>query len=193
MPPLIFCGAVFGAASRFALLLGCIGAAVLLSSCGQSSPRAESRVYDSGEKAMVGPLTYNVVDSRILPRLGDNPATARLPQNRFYLVQVSITNAGNSDAAIPAMTLVDDKGQTWNELTDGSGVSNWLGIVRRVKPQQSVQGAVIFDAPAQHYRLRLTDDSEDAEIFIDMPLTFVHEQLEQSEMGVPGGTVPAKR
>lgn len=121
------------------------------------------------------PLTYDVVDSRILPRLGDDAATARFPQERFYLVQITISNAGKTDAPIPALALVDDDGKVYNELTDGSGVPDWLGLVRSVKAHDHVKGTIVFDAPARHYKLRLSEQFATPEISIDLPLTLTHE------------------
>lgn len=121
------------------------------------------------------PLTWNVVDSRILPRLGKDPVTARFPLERFYLIQITVLNAGNTDAPIPALALVDDSGKVYNELTDGSGVQDWLGLVRNVKAGDQVKGAILFDAPASHYRLRLSEQYASPEISIDLPLNLTPE------------------
>lgn len=124
------------------------------------------------------PLTWNVVDSRILPRLGDDTTTARFPQERFYLVQIAISNASQADASIPTLALVDDNGNVHNELTDGSGLADWLGLIRNVKAGEEVKGTILFDAPARHYRLRLTEAFATPEISIDLPLSFTHEPPE---------------
>ena len=42
---------------------------------------------------------------------------------------------------------------------------------------QTDQGNVVFDAPAKHYRLRLTDETDETEVAIDVPLSYVHEQM----------------
>jgi hypothetical protein len=124
------------------------------------------------------PLTYNVVDSRISPRLGEDPDTARFPQERFYLVQITVSNAGNTDDSIPALALVDDDGKIYNELTDGSGVPDWLGLLRSAKAHDQAKGTVLFDAPPRHYRLRLSEQFATPEISIDLPLNFTHEPLQ---------------
>src|SRR5271168_3718478 len=102
-----------------------------------------------------------------------------MPQNRFYVVQLSAFNSGSSDASIPAMTLIDDSGKTYEELTDGTGVPRWLGVLRHVAANQTETGAILFDAPANHYKLRLTDDTDADDIFVDLPLTFVNEQMKK--------------
>jgi len=142
-----------------------------------SSSKKESTIYAAGEKASVGPLTYSITDTEMTQTLGDDPATARNAQERFYLVKVTVSNSSSSDQPIPAMTLVDDQGHSIAELADGANVPNWLGIVRKVGPTQTEQGFVVFDAPTKHYRLRLNDPFDEKEISIDVPLDFVHEQL----------------
>jgi hypothetical protein len=110
-----------------------------------------------------------------LPRLGDDAATARFPEERFYLVQLTIANASKTDAPIPALALVDDDGKVYNELTDGSDVPDWLGLVRSVKAHNQAKGTIVFDAPARHYRLRLSEQFSTPEISIDLPLNLIHE------------------
>ena len=134
-------------------------------------------IYAAGDKATVGPLVYNVTDTEVTQQLGDDPAKERTPQDRFFLVKVSVSNSSADDQPIPAMTLVDDAGHSYTELADGTGVPNWLGVVREVRPTQTEQGVVLFDAPTKHYRLRLNDPLDENEIAIDVPLSFVHEQL----------------
>lgn len=160
-----------------------------------NSPKRQSASYAAGEKATVGPLTYSVIDTELLPRLGDDPATARTPVNRFYLVRIAVSNASSSDVPIPGFALVDDSGKTYAELADGSQVPNWLGVVRRAAGSQTEQGTVVFDAPAQHYRLRLTDETDEKEVSIDIPLNFLHEQMKNLQTPLnpaPGARTPAK-
>jgi hypothetical protein len=144
--------------------------------CARDSQK-KATLVPAGEKATVGSLVYSVVDTEIVPQLGENPASARTPQNRFYLVKVSVSNAGTEEAPVPAMTLVDDAGQTYTELADGANVPKWLGVIRKVGAAETEEGNVIFDAPAKHYRLKLTDDLEKDDVSVDIPLNFVHEQM----------------
>jgi hypothetical protein len=153
---------------------------LVLAAC-SGTVKKEGGLYGAGEKATVGPLVYNVVDSQITPSLGDDPANLRTPQNRFVIVEVSVSNSSNQDVSIPAMTLVDDSGQTFPELADGRGVNKWLGVIRKVAPAETEEGNVLFDAPARHYRLRLTGEGE-PEISIDLPLNFVHEQIKTTDV-----------
>ncbi|HWD99694.1 MAG TPA: DUF4352 domain-containing protein [Bryobacteraceae bacterium] len=154
-------------------LIPALAAGVLwLGGCGLPPPAEESRVYRAGDAVTIGTLTYNVLDTRILRQLGDNPDTARFPNERFYVARISIQNSGSSDEPVPAIALVSDEGQVYNELTDGSGLPEWLGIVRTAKRGQPLEGAVLFDAPATHYRLRLTEEYATPELSIDLPLRF---------------------
>jgi hypothetical protein len=162
---------------RSALVCISLFAATLTGCSGISSSNNKPVIFAAGDKATVGHLVYSVTDTEMAQQLGDDPATARTPQNRFFLVKVSISNSGSEEQPIPAMTLVDDAGQNYAELADGTNVTNWLGVVRRVGAAQTEQGVVLFDAPTKHYRLRLNDPFDEKEIAIDVPLDFAHEQL----------------
>jgi len=150
---------------------------IALAACSTPKPAREVKIFSAGEKAFVDRLTYNVVDAEVEPHLGDE-ASPRTPEHRFYLVQVSVSNSGNTEATIPSLALVDDSGKQYPELTDGAGVQQWLGVVRKVGGGQTDQGYAAFDAPAGHYKLKLTDDTSDSDVYVDIPLNFVHEHTE---------------
>jgi len=150
---------------------------ITLAGCSSPKPAREVKTFSAGEKAFVDRLTYNLIDTEIESHLGDE-ASPRTPEHRFYLVQVSVSNSGNSEATIPSMALVDDSGKQYPELTDGAGVQQWLGVVRKVGAGQTEQGYAAFDAPAGHYKLKITDDTNDSDVYVDIPLSFVHEHTE---------------
>jgi hypothetical protein len=133
----------------------------------------------AGEKATIGHLSYNVIDSQILQQMGDE-ANPRVPHDRFILVQVAVSNSSNVDNPIPAVELVSDDGRTYDELPDGTGVTNWLGVVRHVGPGQTARGEMAFDAPAAHYKLKFSDESADTNILADLPLSYSHEKIDNS-------------
>jgi hypothetical protein len=160
-----------------------IVAVLALAGCSNSAAvdpsKIEARTVPAGEKAEVGHLTYAIVDSQIVPQLGDmsNP---RVPKDRFILLQIAVTNSSNVDNPIPAVELVGDDGKSYSELSDGSGVNNWLGVVRHVEPGQTERGEIAFDAPAAHYKVKFTDESMNNEIMADLPLSFAHEALDDA-------------
>jgi hypothetical protein len=170
--------------SALILISGFTLLSLTLAGCSRSS-KNQPVIFAAGDKATVGPLVFSVTDTERTQALGDDPNTARTAQNRFYLVKVSVLNSGGEDQPIPAMTLVDDQGQSYPELADGTNVPNWLGVVRKVGPAQTEQGIVVFDAPTKHYRLRLTDPFDEKEISIDIPLDFAHEQSLQGAAPPP--------
>lgn len=133
----------------------------------------------AGEKAVVGHLTYAIVDSQILPQLGDS-SNPRIPKDRFVVLQIAVTNSSNVDNPIPAVELVGDDGKSYSELSDGAGINNWLGTVRHVEPGQTERGEVAFDAPAAHYKVKFTDESMNNEIMADLPLSYAHENLDEA-------------
>lgn len=137
------------------LVTGCL----LSLGCSSQKNLTDSRVFRMGERVEVGSLIYTVMDTEWHDQLGEGPS-ARLPQNRFLLIRLSVTNSGVSDSAVPAMSLVDARGQSFTELTDGQGVTEWMGFLRTVKPAQTERGRVLFDVPTGAYRLRVANDAE---------------------------------
>jgi Domain of unknown function (DUF4352) len=145
-------------------------AALLLSGCKPQSP--PKSVYPMGERAIDGPIVYNVVQTVWKTELGDVLNT-RTPQNRFLLITLSATNSGGQEVALPFFTLEGPGGKEIKELENGDGVENWFGLLRTLKPAETHQGVLLFDAPLTSYRLRLTDGGEPGSekyVWVEIPL-----------------------
>jgi hypothetical protein len=155
-------------------------AALILSACG--SRPSQVRTYSMGEKVEIGHLIYTVFETRWLPQIGEGTA-ARIPENRFFLVRVNATNSGSAQTTVPNFTIEDDAGNSFSELTNGTGVPQWIGFLREVRPAESAQGNVVFDAPPRHYKLRVSDESTERSALVDIPLSF---GSETPEVPVPG-------
>ncbi len=166
--------------TRLIPLLAAVCAIAALGGCSRRS--AKIPAYSMGERVQVGHLIYTVFESQWLVQIGEGLG-ARVPQNRFFLVRLSVADSGSGELPIPAMTVEDDNGNTYTELTNGEGVPQWMGFLRQVKPAEAVQGNVVFDAPPRHYKLRVQDENEDKSAVIDIPLTF---NAEMPEAPVPG-------
>jgi len=41
--------------------------------------------------------------------------------------------------------------------TGGEGIDNWFGLLRTIRPKETEQGQILFDAPLASYRLQVTD------------------------------------
>ena len=108
-----------------------------------------------------------------------------MPQNRFFLVRLSAMNGGTSDARIPNITLEDDKGQKYEELSDGEGAPQWIGFLRSARPSDSVQGNILFDVPPGHYKATVFDEDRSHTATIDIPLSFGAETPEIVSPGDP--------
>jgi len=149
-----------------------------------------------GERVQVGPLIYNVLHAEWRTQLGEGPE-ARAPKNRFLLVQLTITNSGGAETSIPPITLEDERGGAYPEEPDGTGMTNWLGVLRKLTPAQTDQGRIVFDAPAGAYRLRVTDDNpelgREKAALIDIPLQLEPEPEPQIIRDLPAATPPAPR
>ena len=139
-------------------------------------------MYRMGERVPVGHLVYNVFETQSLTHLGMD-ADQRVPQNRFLLVRISIVNGGASEMIAPNLTLEDDKGNSFPELSNGEGVPQWIGYLRQIKPADVAQGNLVFDAPPGAYKLRVLDESGEKAALVDIPLSF---GSEAPEVPVPG-------
>ena len=115
--------------------------------------------YPMGERVTIGPLTYNVVEAVWRSQLGD-AFKVRVPEQRFFLLTISVTNGGGKEISVPLLTLQDQKGQNFLESSDGEGVTEWFGLLRNLAPAQTQQGRILFDVPLTSYRLRLTDGND---------------------------------
>jgi len=142
-----------------------------LSGCAtqQNSSRTN---YSMGERVVLGPLTYDVIETVWRNQLGD-ALNLRIPDQRFLLISVSVSNSGGSPVSVPLLTLENQNGQSFRELENGEGVDNWFGILRTIDPAQTQQGRTLFDVPLSSYRLRLTDGAEsgyEKYAWVDIPL-----------------------
>lgn len=160
---------------RRAIVCPAVLAVLFLSSC--SKEKFPVRTSPMGEKVVLGSLIYNAFETRWLTQFGEEP-TPRLPQNRFFLIRVNITNSSGSNALAPALSIVDDNGNTYEELSNGEGAPQWIGYLREIRPAESAQGNLVFDAPPRHYKLRVADETGERVAFIDIPLSFTAESPE---------------
>src|SRR5262249_36878231 len=103
--------------------------------------------------------------------------------NRYFLIRMSAVNGGGSDLAVPSLSIEDDNGKSYPELTDGTSVPQYIGYLRKVKPAESVQGHALFDAPPRHYKLRIQDEDSERSALIDIPLSFTSESPEVPQVG----------
>ena len=108
--------------------LAALATLVLLSACGGKGLN-EGKPFQMGERVSVGPVTYVVLNSEWKTQLGDGLET-RTPTNRFLLLHVTITNGSGGDLNIPLMQVLDAKGQEYGEVQEGTGIPNWLGLLR---------------------------------------------------------------
>jgi hypothetical protein len=167
------------------MLLAGVVAALCGTGCAPN-PEKLVRTYRMGDRIEIGKLIYNVYDSQWHTQLGEGP-TARVPQHRFFLVRFSVTNSGGSEIIPPSFTVTDSGGKTYQELSDGNQVPQWAGYLRPIKPADTVQGNAVFDCPAGNYKVRITDESEQATALVEIPLTFGAETPE-----IPSPEIPQK-
>jgi hypothetical protein len=147
---------------------------LILSSC--TFKKKDVRTVQLGEKAEIGPFVYQAIETHWPVSLGDRNA-----KDRFFTIQMNIVNSGSAETTIPSFEVVDDQGNSYPELTDGTGVEKWLGLSRKIGVAQSEQGNIVFDVPPKHYRLRIADENDNF-IFIDIPLNLTSEEPAQKKL-----------
>ena len=167
----------------------CVVIAVAVS-CSSPANQKVVRNYNLGERVQVGPLIYTVFETKWLTQIGNVVGTARVPTNRFFLVRINIVNSGSQEASAPPLSITDDSGQTLAELSNGEGIPQWAGYLRSIKPANSLQGYIVFDAPPRHYKLNLNEELDENKVMVDIPLNFVQEAPEIS-LPIPAPGQPA--
>ncbi len=184
---------VSAACSRVAVAV-VAAAGLFLTSCSQS-PTSQSRLFRMGERVQVGPLIYNILDTEWKTQLGEG-AEARAAKNRFLLIQLSVTNSGAKESYIPSLTLEDARGTTFREDNGGGSIDNWLGLLRKAAPAETIQGRVLFDVPTGAYHLRVSDDAEpghEVSALVDIPLRIEPEPAPSGLKEAPEAAPAPKR
>jgi hypothetical protein len=162
---------------RFTLLLAAVAAALFLSACSRGESSDPVRTYSMGERIDLGHIVYTVFETQWMTQLGERD-NVRVPQHRYFLIRMSAVNGAGGDLIVPNVSIEDDSGNTYTELSDGDGVPQWIGFLRQVRPAEAAQGNVLFDAPPRHYKVRLMDEIGDHKALVDIPLSFTAETPE---------------
>lgn len=146
---------------------GCLALTVLGSQMACVRP-APVNVYRMGEKVQAGQLIYDVFETKWQAQIGE-----RTPAHRFMLMHLTVVNSGAEPVSVPSFKLVDESGRTYTESIEGEGVPLWLGMIRRVKPADTLEGNAVFDVEPKSYKLKLDDGSESGMVvMVDLPLQF---------------------
>jgi hypothetical protein len=155
-----------------------LGAALALQpACIKTAPPLN--VFHIGDKVQTGSLAYTVLEAKWRAQIGEGPL-ARVPEHRFLVIHLTVTNSGARDLDVPALTITDQAGQTDPESMDGRAVPYWIGMIRKVKPANTLDGAIVFDVEPKSYKLKLDDGSGAAMAMVELPL-----QFETGEPAIP--------
>jgi len=94
--------------------VACVAFLLFMFAAGCSSGTSGSRpaVFSMGEPVQVGPLIFTILDAEWHDQLGE-PPNVRTPQQRFLSIRISVTNSGVATSGIPALSLVDSRGTTY--------------------------------------------------------------------------------
>jgi hypothetical protein len=140
------------------MAIGLASLALGLGGCSKSAKTVVTE-HKMGERVRVGALVYTVFESEWLNQLTDGNKE-RLPQNRFLVLRVSFTNSGGAPATVPGLLLQDSKGETFAESTDGTGVRDWLPVLRKLEPAETKEGHILFEAPPGAYQLLVREETD---------------------------------
>jgi hypothetical protein len=161
--------------------------ALAVSLAGCRNVGATRTEYQMGDKIPAGPLTYNVVEKVWRSQLGEN-FQVRMPENRFLLVTIAVTNGSSREVSVPLLQLEGTDGKVYKEIETGEGVDNWFGIFRTLVPSQTQQGRILFDVPLGSYRLRLSDGDSASGHYTYVPIP-----LQMDDDPPPTSPVPEKQ
>ncbi len=154
-----------------------MGALVLLPSLALTGCRSGAReepLYRMGELVVVGPLRYTIFDTEWKTQIGEGPE-AHFPKNRYLIIHLSVTNSGGSLMEVPTMEIETADGISATEVGEPVGLPGWMGILRQLRPADTLQGKVIFDIPMAACRLRVgasADAVNDKTALIDIPIQY---------------------
>jgi hypothetical protein len=165
--------------------------ALLLFACSSAIKTPPPEAKQVGDQVTLGNLSYTVFGRQWRTEFGSG-IDARVPKNRFYLIRMSVTNRGSSEAIVPQTELVDDSGQSYAEVNNGDGAPDWLGSVRQLSAKQTTQGNLLFDVPPKHYRLRIVAEEGQPEALVDLPLSFESDS-EAPDVTTPLDRIPSKK
>ena len=122
--------------------------------CRRSNDNSLIGTYRMGDPVQAGPLNYQIIESDWRPELNGG----KTPKDRYLVLRAVIKNTGSSEVGVPGFELLDAKGTTYSELTEGlEEFPNWLGLIRRIRPGGSLTGFAVFDAPVGPYKLVVSD------------------------------------
>jgi hypothetical protein len=146
--------------------------ALALSGCQRSAP--PERVGAMGAPLAVGQLTYTAVETEWRDSI-ESSKGPRIPKNRFLLINVTVLNASSEQKAAPLLQVVDAKGEVHPEISEGDGVTDWMGYLRLLQPRESRSGRLLFDVPQGACKLRVSsggDPETEQTALIELPLQF---------------------
>lgn len=143
--------------SRLAAVLCCV---LMMEGCAITGGAPE-KVYPPGATVDVGNLSYSISNPVWSDSLqGDRGP--RVPTHRFLTLTVSASNKSSDPVTMPLLTLIDGSGQQYLELDNGEGLSNWLGLFRKIAAQGTEGGEILFDVPGGKgpYKLRVSSGGD---------------------------------
>lgn len=161
-----------------------LAAGLLLAGCGGSG--ASTVNAKLGEAIALGGIEHTILGAEWRTSIGQG-TESRVPSQQFLVLKLAVANKDSATAEIASLRLVAANGQEYEELADGSGLPDWLGLVRSLSPRESRQGTVLFDAPRAVYTLKLTEHTIDGD---DANVALVEIPIRMEDSAIPGAADP---
>jgi hypothetical protein len=157
--------------ARFSLPV--LAAALLVEAgCRGEKPAPPVLTYRIGDRVQVDPLVYTIISSEWRAQTGAGEQM-RVPSKRFLLIHLSVTSGGVDAISVPQVSLIDEGGQTYGEFTGGADIPTLWGLVRNVRPADTLEGHVLFDVDPKSYKLRVEGGpSSNEAALVEIPLRF---------------------
>lgn len=159
-----------------------------MAGCGGKTANAKID-YEIGERVSLGNVTYTILETGWKAELGEMPKV-RYPESRFLVIRLAVTNGTGNEVSLPLFKLETSAGKQVSETNNGEGIQEWLGLLRRVQPAETVTGRIAFDVPIGPTKLRVVgplDPSQNDEKYalIHIPLNLDSDPI----LGVPTSTI----
>jgi len=147
-----------------------IAAVLLTAACAGRS--GQPKLHQMGESVQLNNLIYTVQEVEWVTELATHSGS-KVPRGRFAVIRVNVNNTSGQTISVPLLALESEGGDSFPELTQIDGSSDWLGLLRMLDPGESIQGNIVFDVSPGTYRLRLGsggDPATETSALVQIPL-----------------------
>ena len=126
----------------------------------RAAPESVGVSYGIGDTVTVGYWTYVCRGGRWTPAILTYGEQFQRADSAFLIIYLNAKNNDNSASTLPPVHLVDDQGREFDESSESIYLQSSFGLLKKLNPGVQSNGTLLFDAPAGHYRLKLSGGFE---------------------------------